>query len=268
MAFRSGFGLGQADPAERRIDVERVNGNAVADFARGAVEQVRGCDLEIIVGGVGESAAAVAIAERPDVRDAGLQRFVDDDIAVRVDLDACGFEPEIVGVRTTSDREQHMRAHHLGFAGRAIDADRDLLAARLELDAFGLKPNFYAFGLEDFADRVRDFLVLARNEPRRLFHHRDFGSQPPKHLRELKADVASANDNKAPGQGVEFKQRRVGQRPHLIATRKVGIDRPAADVDEERSASSTSSPTESLWGKGSARGPGRLCNSPCLPARP
>ena len=57
--------------------------------------------------------------------------------------------------------------------------------------------------------------------------------KPPKNLRELEADIASANDDKAPGQGVEFKQRRVGQRPHLIATRKIGNDRPAADIDEE-----------------------------------
>ena len=49
MAFGPGFGLGQADPAERRIDIERVNGNAVAHLARGAVEQVRRGDLEIIV---------------------------------------------------------------------------------------------------------------------------------------------------------------------------------------------------------------------------
>ena len=96
-----------------------------------------------------------------------------------------------------------------------------------------VEPDLDAFRLEDFADRVRDFLVLARHEPRRLFHHRDFRSEAPKDLRELKADVASADDDKTPGQGVEFKQSRVGQRPHLIATRKVGNDRPAADVDEE-----------------------------------
>ena len=105
MAFGSGFGLGQADAAERRIDVERVNGNAVAHLARGAVEQVRRCDLEVIVRGVGESAAPVAIAERPDVRNVGLQKFVDDDIALRVDLDACGLEPEVIRVGTAPDRD-------------------------------------------------------------------------------------------------------------------------------------------------------------------
>ncbi len=74
VSFGARFGLGHADPAERRIDVERVNRNAVAHLARGAVEQVRRGDLEIVVRGMGEGAAAVAIAERPDVGNVGLQR--------------------------------------------------------------------------------------------------------------------------------------------------------------------------------------------------
>src|ERR1700722_4857744 len=49
VAFGPGFGLGQADPAERRVDVERVNGDAVAHFALGSVEPVRPGDLEISV---------------------------------------------------------------------------------------------------------------------------------------------------------------------------------------------------------------------------
>ena len=76
----------------------------------GAIEQVRRGDLEIIVRSVGEGAAAVAIAKRPNVRDAGLQGFVDNNIAMRVDLDARSFEPEVVGVRAAPDGEQNMRA--------------------------------------------------------------------------------------------------------------------------------------------------------------
>ena len=158
---------------------------------------------------------------------------------------------------TTPDGEQHMRTENLGFARCAIDADRDLRAARFELDAFGFEPDLDALRLQDFADRIRDFLVLARNKPRRLFHHRDFRSQPSKNLRELEPDIASANDDKALGQGVEFKQRRVGQRPHLIATRKVGKNRPAADIDEEAfGLEHVVADGESSWAKGSGRGLG------------
>ena len=96
-----------------------------------------------------------------------------------------------------------------------------------------VEPDLYAFRLEDFADRIRDLLILARHEPFPLFHHRHFRSEAPKGLRELKANVTSANDDEALGQDVEFKQRRVGQRLNLIATGKVGDHRSAADIDEE-----------------------------------
>ena len=64
-------GLGHADAAERRIDVERVGRNAVADLPVLAVEQVGGDDLEVVVGRVREGAAAVAVAERPDAGHVG-----------------------------------------------------------------------------------------------------------------------------------------------------------------------------------------------------
>ena len=69
-----------------------------------------------------------------------------------------------------------MRAKNLRFARHAIDADRDLGATRFEPDAFGLKADLYALRLEDFADRIRNFLILARYEPRRLFDNRDLCS--------------------------------------------------------------------------------------------
>ncbi len=69
---------------------------------RVAVEQIGGDDLEVVVGGVGEGAAAVAVAERPDARHVGAQLVVDGDVAARVGRDAGLVEPEIVGVRAAA----------------------------------------------------------------------------------------------------------------------------------------------------------------------
>ena len=80
------FGFGEADAAERRIGVEGVDGNAVADAARIVVEEVGGDDLEVVVGGVGEGAAAVAVAEGPDAGDVGAELVVDGDVAAVVVL--------------------------------------------------------------------------------------------------------------------------------------------------------------------------------------
>ena len=68
------------------------------------------------------------------MRRAGLQRLVDGDIALRVDLDA---QPSARG-RLCSDAGRPRAAHatyDFRFASRAIDADRDVGATRLELDA-------------------------------------------------------------------------------------------------------------------------------------
>ena len=122
---------------------------------------------------MGEGAAAVAVAERPDAGNAGPQLVVDGDVAARVDVDAGRLEPEVVGVRPAADGKQHVRADDFGVARRAIDADRDLGAARGEADAFGIEADGDSLGFEDLADRVRHLLVLAGDEARRLLDHGD-----------------------------------------------------------------------------------------------
>src|SRR5271168_279956 len=180
-----------------------------------------------------EGAPTVAVAERPDVGNAGPQSIVDLDVAMRVDLDARRVEPEVVGVRPAADGEQHVRAELFGFARRAIDADGDLRSARREADAFGVAADYNSFGFQGFADRVRHALVLAADQARHLLHHCDRAPKAPEYLRELEPDIASSDDNEARGQGVEFEQPRAGQRPHLIATWEIGRNRAATDVDEE-----------------------------------
>ena len=102
------LGLGHSRSAEGWIDIERIGGNAVADPARAAVEEVCRDDLEIIIGGVGEGAFAVAVTERPHPRHVRAQLIVDDDVASLVPGDPGFVEPEIVGVRPTADREQQV----------------------------------------------------------------------------------------------------------------------------------------------------------------
>ena len=75
--------------------------------------------------------------------------------------------------------------------------------------------------------------VLAGDKPRRLFNHRDFRAQPSKHLRELEPDVASAHDDEALRQGVEFEQRRVGESLDLVDPGEVWLHGATTNIDEE-----------------------------------
>ena len=164
---------------------------------------------------------------------AGPQSVVDQDVATRVDLDARRVEPEVVGVRPAADREQHVRAELFGFARRAIDADGDLRAARREADAFGVQAD--SMPSASSASRIASDTPSSSRAIRRGIFSTTVTSraEAAEYLRELEPDIASSDDDEARGQGVEFEQRRVGQRPHLIATREVGRDGAAADVDEE-----------------------------------
>ena len=92
-----------------------------------AVEQVVRDDLVVVVGGVGEGAAAVALAERPDAGHAGRQPVIDADDAALVGGDARCLEPEIVGVGLAAHGQQHVGA---GLLRRAILAVTSTPTAR------------------------------------------------------------------------------------------------------------------------------------------
>ena len=66
-------------------------------------------------------------------------------------------------------------------------------ACGCEADALGVEPHRDALGLEDVADRVRDVLVLAPDQPRPLLDHRHLAAEAAEHLGEFEADIAAAD---------------------------------------------------------------------------
>src|SRR6516164_8587668 len=115
--------FGHADSPERRINEERVSKDTITDAPFIAVEQIGGDDLVIIVGGVGERAATVAVAERPDARDVGLKTFVDRDVAAPIERNAGTVEAEIVRIGPPAHGQQDIGAEDFGFTLHTIDAD-------------------------------------------------------------------------------------------------------------------------------------------------
>ena len=92
------------------------------------------------------------------------------------------------------DGEQQVRAAHARFAVLAVDADRRPpvpCAATLRHSAF--EPHVDALGLEDLLHRLRDVLVLARDQARRHLDDGDRAAEAAEHLPELEADVAAAD---------------------------------------------------------------------------
>ena len=115
--------FGEADAPERWVHVEGVGRGCGRRRGGLVVEQVGGDDLEVVVGGVGEGALAVAVAQGPDAGDAGAELVVDVDVAVLVDGDAGFVEAQVVGVGAAADGEKHVGAVLSGVRPRAVDAD-------------------------------------------------------------------------------------------------------------------------------------------------
>src|SRR3954471_14177283 len=62
ISFGARLRLGHADTPEWRIDIQRIAGDAIAHPAALAIQQIGGHNLKVVVCGVGEGAAAVAVA--------------------------------------------------------------------------------------------------------------------------------------------------------------------------------------------------------------
>ena len=141
---------------------------------------------------MGEGAAAVAVAERPDRGDARPQHFVGDDKAVAVDLDASCFEAKVVGIRAAADGEKNVRTGDLARPGRSVDRKAYAGCRLFGASTLRLERNRDVLALENVLDCIAHVLVLARHEARRRLYHRHLAPEPPKHLRKLQADVASS----------------------------------------------------------------------------
>ena len=121
-AQSAGLLVGHSDAPERRIDEQAVGDDAVGDAPRFIVQEIGRDNLVIIVGRVGEGAAAVAITERPDSGHVGAQELIGHDIAAGIAAHAGGAKAEIVRVRLAPDREQEMRAGNVGRVPCAMRA--------------------------------------------------------------------------------------------------------------------------------------------------
>src|SRR5204863_1992866 len=102
---------------------------------------------------VRESALAVAVAERPDSRDARAELVVDHDVPPRVDRDSRLLEAQIVGIGTAADGEQHVRAVHSRRTVGTLEAGDDLFAAFGEADALRVHAHLDTLVLDDLPDR-------------------------------------------------------------------------------------------------------------------
>ena len=235
-----------------------------------AVEQVRGHDLEVVVGGVGEGAAAVAVAERPDARHVGRELVVDRDVAARVDRDAGLVEAEIVGVRA-GGRPRAARASRRRPARPPAQSTPTATPSlvRRQADALGVGAD-------------RDALVRrgSPGSPRRRPRPRGAISRGPARPRSPRRRSGGTSARTRGRCSCRRRRRGArGTRSSASIVRVGEVRRPcrrpgrsgtqgaAADVDEDaRRLQQLVADSRRGPGPRSGRGPGRPCSPACLAA--
>ena len=180
-----------------------------------------------------ESALAVAVAQCPDTRRTGAQLIVDRDVPVRVYRDAGRFQPEIVGIRTPANRQQHMRAANLRRAGRAFRVRHNLFAALGKADALRVHADADLLARQDLLNGRGHIFVFPLHQPRPHFQDGDPASKTPEHLAELQADIAAAHNDQVSGEEVDVHHGTVSEIRDLIQSGHLRHYRAPAHVDED-----------------------------------
>ena len=155
-------------------------------LARGTVEQVVGDDFVVVVRGVGEGGAAVAIAEREDVRNVGAELIVDGDVSARVGFmpAAARLRSSVLGTRPTASSTWEPSIEGRVFI--AVEADGDLSAFLFEVNAGRLSCGCRCPRWEYFVDDCGGIFIFMRWARRGvLIDDGDFAAEAAKHLCEL-----------------------------------------------------------------------------------
>ena len=87
--------------------------------------------------------------------------------------------------------------------------------------------------LENVLHSRGHILVLAMDQTRSLLDDGHLAAEAAVHLRELEADVTSADDDEVMRQDIEIQHGFVGQAADVVEAGHVGYERAAADIDED-----------------------------------
>src|SRR5229473_8429739 len=98
---------------------------------------------------MGESAFAVAVAERPDPGDVRFELIVDRDVAPFIVQDASGVEAEVVRVWFSPDREQEVRSLDRCVLVGAIDMSHHAATVSADADTARIQTHGNLFSRED-----------------------------------------------------------------------------------------------------------------------
>ena len=114
-----------AASSERRINKQPVGLDPVGNPAMVSIEEIVRNDLVVVVGSMRKSAAAVAVAERPDAGHIRLQLVVNRYVAAMVGGNPSPVQSQVAGVRNPPHCQKNVAAQNFWRAFFAGEADGD-----------------------------------------------------------------------------------------------------------------------------------------------
>ena len=125
------------------------------------------------------------------------RKMIVDDHAPAIHRNACSFQTEIIGVRTTTRRHQH----NIGFernsctARNRFERHSAALALLLDLGDFGREIESKALLFKNALELLGDFIVHARQNAVEIFNDNNFRAQTTPDRAHFKTNHAPADDN-------------------------------------------------------------------------
>src|SRR5258708_7798338 len=227
------FRFGHPGPARGWVSIGGVGWKGVAHPPVIAVEQIGGDDLKIVVGGVGEGASPIAIAERPDTRHICAERIIHLDEATRLSAYAGVLQAEIVSIGPAAHRDEQVRSANLRAAIGAFELHHDVVALLGDAPTPRIQAKIDAFTGEKRRNGLRDILVLTRDEARAYLDDCDLATEASVHLSKLEANVAATEHQQMSGQEIDIHHRAIGEVGDLLQAGDLRHDGTAADIDED-----------------------------------
>src|SRR5207249_11450724 len=136
----------------------------------------------IVVCGMSEGSASVAITQRINAGHVGAKLIVNLDVPALIDSNPGLFQTEVVGVRHATDCEKRMRADDSLIAAAAINLHRHFVAAFFKGDAVSIQTDLDAFAFENRFDVFGNVFVFALNQSRPSFYNGYLTTEPAIHL--------------------------------------------------------------------------------------
>src|SRR5262249_53303755 len=152
----------------------------------------------------------------PDARDVGAKLVVHLDISVLINGDAGFIEAEVVRIWSPADRDQQVGTDDLRGFSPGFDLHGYGFALLLHTDHFTVEAQVDAFLAEKIADRLRDVLVLPRDQARPELDQGHLAAEAAIHLGEFKSDVAAAQDDEMWREKIYLHHRAVGEVGDLV----------------------------------------------------